>query len=226
MERIFKHNANDLDREVTPFERSVLETPAEEVPAAGEAAEYLDPETLRASVISDALAEARREAEHKVNEAYEQGLARGIAAGEERFRESLAECEQALRGTAEAMRAAYQEFLDSLEPEVFELVRLVAERVLDRELRQDTQAIHATLRRALACIADRAHLTVRLHPDDLTAVREHKVTLLEEFEAVKHLDLAPDPDLSPGSCVVDSERMHVDARLETLLENVLNELAD
>jgi flagellar assembly protein FliH len=227
-DKIFKRDSEATARDVTPFERSLLENPAHAMPGPGADCEVgpADLETLRDQVLAEAMAEARDEAKRKIEEAYEKGLQRGIEAGEAQFREEVGESARVLQEAATAMRAAYDDFLNSLEPEVFELVTLIAERVVGREVRTDPEIIHATVRRAISVVADRASLTVRLNPEDAQALREHKAALLEEFEGVQHLHVEPDPEISRGSCQVDSGRVHVDARFEKLLENVLNELAD
>lgn len=227
-EKIYKRDSDASDRDVAPFERSALETPLQDIaatePNAADGPADLD--ALREKVIAEAIEQGKEEAKRKVAEAYEKGLQKGIQAGEAQFQEQVGESAQVLQEAAAAMRAAYEEFLNALEPEVFELVTLIAERVVGREVRTDRELIHDTVRRAIAVVADRGTLTVRLNPEDAQALREQKVTLLEEFEGIEHLRIEPEPEISPGGCRVDSGRMHVDARIETLLENVLNELAD
>ncbi len=228
MEKIYKRDSDIAAREAAPFERSALESPLHHMPESEPEPEEepVDLEALREQVIADAMAEAREEAKRKVEEAYDKGMQRGMEAGEAQFREQVGESAQVLQEAAAAMRASYEEFLNSLEPEVFELVTLIAERVVGREVRTDPEIIHTTVRRAIGCVADRATLTVRLNPADAQALRDQKVNLLEEFEGVQHLHVEPDDEISRGGCRVDSGRMHVDARVETLLENVLSELAD
>jgi flagellar assembly protein FliH len=228
IDRIYKHNAPDSARWVQPFERLLLEAQQGEVDpseidfAAGE----LDPDALRQQVISEALTEARGEAERKVREAYEEGLRLGMEEGLRRFEERIAHCSEALEEAAEAMKHARQNFLDSLEPEVFDMVRLITERVLAREIRTDKELVLHTARRALECLTHEEKLRIRVNPADYAAMKENQITLLEEFHGVSHIDIDEDEEVSPGGCMIDTTRIHVDARLETLLGHVLGELAD
>jgi flagellar assembly protein FliH len=124
------------------------------------------------------------------------------------------------------MRAARDAFLESLEPQVVELVTLIAERILRRECATDRDLILRTVRRALEVISDRQRLTVRLNPDDAAALRAHEIRLLEEFPGLQPLLIEPDAAITPGGCTVESATAHVDARLETLLAGVIDALLD
>lgn len=184
--------------------------------------EERDPAALREAV----LAEARAEAAKRVQEAYTEGFQRGMAAGREAFEKSVAGAAELLSAAASAMREARAAFLDSLEPQVVELVGLITERVLQREAKTDPDLIHSTVRRALACIADRQRLRLQVHPDDLEALRRQKITLLEDFPGVEELNIETSEEVSRGGCVVESGHMQADARLEVLLNNVLDLLTE
>ncbi len=179
--------------------------------------EVVDPAAIRAAI----LEEARAEAEAKVKEAFEAGFQRGMEKGREAFEASVSECAAALHRAAEAMQSARHEFLASLEPQVTELATLIAERVLQREVRTDPDLILSTVRRALACIVDRQHLKLRINPADLEALQEHKIALLADFDGEVDMAVEVDEDVAPGDCLVDSELMHVEARMDCLLAEVL-----
>ncbi len=122
------------------------------------------------------------------------------------------------------MREAREAFLDSLEPQVVELVALAARRVLQREIATDPELLHTTIRRALSKLADRQSLSVRLNPADVHTLREHRVTLLQDFSGVEDLDIVADESIQQGSCVIDSKTMRADARLDLILEDILAQL--
>ncbi len=181
-----------------------------------------DPEALREAV----LREAREEAAAKLQEAYAEGHRRGLESAQEEFAASVGQCAEALAEASESITQAHDAFLDTLAPQVFELATLVAERVLGREVRSDPELVHSTARRALQRITDRQRLRVRVNPDDLEALRRHEVTLLEEFDGIQEMEIEADEAVLPGGCTVESELMQVDARLETLLANILGALTE
>lgn len=207
---------------VTPMDRDALpDFPAAQFRMADDL-DLMDPEMLRETI----LAEARMEAERKIREAYDEAYQRGLDNGEEVFRESVAQAAQTLENAALQILDARKAFLDALEPQVVELATLIAERVINREVRTDPEIIVNTVRRALAQIADRQTLRLRVHPSDYEALRARQVTLLEEFSGVEAIEIAPDDAVTPGGCIAESRLMQVDARMETLLGNVLETLTE
>jgi len=182
--------------------------------------EPIDLEALRHEV----LAQAREEAAALIQQAYDEGLRRGEDAGRVAFEARIAGVAELLEQAARDMHTARTEYLDSLEPQVVELVNLVARRTLQRELSTDTALISATVRRALAKLGDRQRLVARLHPEDAAIMRDERADLLENFVGIEELHLVIDDTLTRGSCVIDSTTMMVDARLDALLEEVLAEL--
>lgn len=213
---------------VEAFDRAALEdfphfplNPEE--PEAGEILpeeEPIDLEALRAEV----MAQAREEATALIQQAYNEGLRRGEDAGRAAFEARIAGVAELLEQAAQDMHAARAAFLDSLEPQVVDLVALVGRRTLQRELATDPALISATVRRALAKLADRQRLVARLHPEDAAIMRDERAALLENFVGIEELHLVVDETLARGCCIIDSTTMQVDARLDSLLEEILDEL--
>lgn len=176
----------------------------------------LDPASL--------LAEARAEAQRKVQEAYNEGLRRGTAAGEDNFRKEVGEAARALKDIAEAVRQAHEDFLRNLEPQVVKLASAIAARILQRESQVDRELVLTTVRSALGKMADRAHIRIRANPNDLQVLRNHRNHLLEEFDGIAHLEIIPDDTIRSGGSVVESEKLHVDAQFDAQLDGILNSL--
>ena len=171
---------------------------------------------------ADILAAAREEAEAKVREAYNEGLRRGQEEGRKRFEEAVAESAAALREAAAAIHAANETFLVSLEPEVVALAFSLAERILQREAATDPAIAAATARAALEHLVGGERVVIRVNPRDLDAMRAQKLTLLEQFDGIQQIDVVPDEHVAPGGCLVDSELSHVDARISSQLQNLLD----
>ncbi|MBI3118969.1 MAG: hypothetical protein HYZ00_09810 [Candidatus Hydrogenedentes bacterium] len=172
------------------------------------------------------LAELRAETQSKVEQAFKEGHRRGLDAGRKEFLESTAHAAEALEAAAQAIREARETFLASLESQVIELVALICQRVLQREVRTDPELVQTTVRRALGKISDQQRLRVRVHPADRDALRRHRLTLLEDFKGIEELEIEADESVTPGGCVVESGFLHVDARIESVLANVLEALSE
>jgi len=172
------------------------------------------------------VAAARAEAEKKLQEAYEEGLRRGTEEGRAQFEATLAECREALQNAAQAMARARDEFLASLEPQVAALAVAVAERIIGREARTDPELVVRTVRAALEHLVDREGMVVHLHPDDLAALKQHEVDLLDRLEGVKELEMIPDETVVPGGCIIDTGAVRVDAAVDAQLQSILDALLE
>lgn len=182
----------------------------------------LDPDALRQEI----LAEARAEAERKVQEAYQEGLARGTEAGREAFEASLAQCGEALMQAGAALQEAHAAFLENLEPQILTLVKEIAARVIDVELKSNPDIVAHTVRRALELLSDDHRVVLSLNPQDLEAIATHQVELLDSFPRIEALSLQADESVAPGGCVASTDTTDVDARLDVILAQVLDSLTE
>lgn len=172
------------------------------------------------------LAELREEAEQKLQEAYREGYTRGLASGRSDFEERVQHSADALDQAAISIQESRQAFLDSLEPQVMDLVTQIVKKVLEREATTDTSLFRSTVARALARLADAQHVRLRLNPDDHKAIQDEQITFLKDFKGIESLDLTPDESITPGGCIAETDRMQVDARIETLLSNVFDTIEE
>ncbi|NIA14322.1 MAG: hypothetical protein GWP08_09585 [Nitrospiraceae bacterium] len=216
MSNVYKMTAmTHLPRTLSVYEREALEEMRGETSKAGE---DLTPEMV--------LAAARDEAEQKVRAAHAEGMRRGEEAGETKFREAVAESAAALEAAARAMHDARERFLDGLEPQVLELAVAIAGQIVQREVETGRDVVRATVRRALTHLLDRETMVVRVNPADLDAMRNERITLLEEFEEVRQIVVQADDTVDPGGCIVESELMQVDARMSVQLDTIMQILRD
>lgn len=175
---------------------------------------------------AEVLAAARQEAEEKVKEAYAQGYRRGEEKGLEEFRAKVDGASKVLELAAIEIQRKRSEFINSLEPQVVRIAEMVAERILHRECREDSELIHATVRSALELIVDRAELSVTLHPNDQETLRNNKADLLETFDGIERLRIVTDEKVARGGCIVESDEVVIDATLESQLQQLLDALRE
>lgn len=176
----------------------------------------LDPHTV--------LAEARAQAQQKVREAYEEGLRRGHAAGQQRFDEGVGQAVETLHGVSEQMLQARVEFLDSLQPQLVQLAVALAERILEREVQLDPTVVATTARAALERIVDAERVLLRVNPTDLAVLRERKADYLAEFEQIETIEFSPDPEIPSGGCIAATEQLEIDARLSEQLYTMMAQM--
>ncbi len=149
-------------------------------------------------------------------QAREEGYAAGRAEG---LVDAAREREVMVR-RFEAMLDAAARPLDALdeatEQELARLATVIARRVIAHELATSPALIvQAVQQAARALPAATREVRVRVHPDDLAVLRQHGA-------AEEHWQLLPDPALSPGDCMLESDRSRLDARVEARLAAVVD----
>jgi flagellar assembly protein FliH len=204
----------DEEREVPTFE-----APEEPEEKAMEEAS-LDPDAIREEI----MAAARVDAEEKVQEAYQEGLARGTEAGREAFDATLAKCSKTLNAAGAALEESHRAFLDDLEPQVLSLVKALVTKVIEVELKTNPDVLKKSVERALALLVDGHQVSLLLNPADVEAVKAHEVGLLDSFPGIARLDVLADETVEPGGCIARTDTTDVDARVDTLLAQVLDSL--
>jgi flagellar biosynthesis/type III secretory pathway protein FliH len=133
-------------------------------------------------------------------------------------RELAAETEAALKIEKEKLAALFQAELDRFytrsEPELARLVLSIAARVCRQELALNREGVLQWVREGLSVLGDDGLRTVRVHHDDVAAVR----ALTETVGA--GVRIQGDSSLAPGDVMIDGEREQFDARVSTRLEEV------
>lgn len=169
---------------------------------------------------------ARSEADRKVQEAYAEGMRRGIDAGKRQIEEQAAEAVRALERTAQVIQEARENYLDAMTPQIVALAHAMAQRILDREAKLDPDVVSTSARKAVENLLDRAHVTLRVNPEDLASLRDHANGFEELFKGVESVTVVGDDAIARGGCVAESETMTADAQLETQLSAILDTLSE
>jgi len=146
---------------------------------------------------------AAAEAAALLREEDERDRAARRAEDERRVRAALA----AVEAAAAALRERERELVAAGQQRLERLAVELAEAVVARELEPGAASARAALHRALSAVDEAEAREVRLHPDDLAALRQ--------LGAVPEgLALAPDDTLARGDAVVVVADGAVDARVE------------
>jgi flagellar assembly protein FliH len=167
---------------------------------------------------------------------HEDGIKRGLAAGEEKGRAEALEAARgafatastgavsALASLASSWKDAHRMLFHDARQDVLAMAIAVARRVAPRLPEIDPGVAADACGAALAMIGAAHSLTIRLHPDDLDAVK----TLLDERIAglgdAAHVRWMADPAVEPGGARIENPRAAVDARMSTQLNRISDEL--
>jgi flagellar assembly protein FliH len=150
-------------------------------------------------------------------EAYDDGLRKGIAAGEEKLRLEV----QKLDGMLHDLARPFAELDRQVEQELLLLAVALARQIVRRELKTDPTQIIGIIRDAIAALPVAARdVRVRLHPEEAAVVRQH----LAPTESERAWQIVEDPVMARGGCEVVTATSRIDARVETRLGAMLSEL--
>jgi flagellar assembly protein FliH len=193
-------------------------SPEEEAAAIRAEAEHMLAEAR--SQVAEFLREAQQQAQAMEAEARERGFREGMEAAQEAQRRLLADLE-ALRAAVQAEREL---FFENLEPEVVRLALAIAEKMIRQEVDLHPEIVVGVARAALLQLKDAQTARVSAHPASVDALRQHLASSLPGGPS--EISIHATPLVSPGGCVVDSDRGSVDARLETQMERITTALQE
>lgn len=165
---------------------------------------------------------SEEELKQRINDAFNDGLKEGKELAER----GLINVFRALRSSSEAIHNLRDKVLRESEDEILKLVMLVARKIIIREVTEDRSILAEVVQNALAGLSAREELVVRINPDDFQLATSGRDELLHKELINDRLSLKPDPSISTGFCMVDTEMGTIDASLEGQLEQLYRTLLE
>lgn len=143
-------------------------------------------------------------------EGFEQGRREGREAGMAEIRQQAAR----LQAICELMSRPLEELDQAVEDQILQLVTVIAQQMIRRELKTNPGEIVAVVRESLALlpVASR-EVRVQLHPDDAALVRE----ALGQPGSDRSWQIVEDPVITPGGCRVVTDMSRIDSTVESRL---------
>lgn len=150
---------------------------------------------------------AASEAQNIKDEAYQKGYEEGRDAGAAELTEVVAKASQ-----------RFAELEKQIEPQLRDLALKIARKILGHELEFRPEAVVDIIRQALSEKArQRREIFLRVNPEDMKYVREHKAELLEVLSRAAEIGLREDPDVARHGVIIETDAGMIDAQLETQL---------
>ncbi len=174
------------------------------------------------SVPETRLSEMQQEAEGRVRAAYNQGLAAGEAAAQQRSQQKLEPVLNGLNTLIAELAGLRKRVRADAEDSAVKLALAVARRVIYRELATDPEAILGLVKAAFDKLNARETHRLRVSPADAAAIEEHRARL----QLPPGLEIASDTSLPPGSAIFETSRGDLDASIDTQLAEIDRGLTD
>jgi Flagellar biosynthesis/type III secretory pathway protein len=145
---------------------------------------------------------------------------RGMADLSTQFRTELRLAVAAFNDGCQKIDKQRQAMFQHNRTELINLIILLSEKILHRELASPRNVIAATLEKALEQAIASTEYTVTLHPDDLAVAEAKAPELIASIRGLSRLIFKTDANMTRGGCLLESSNCTVDASIEQQLNNM------
>lgn len=161
------------------------------------------------------LDSAASEAAHLRAQAHRDGYAQGLEEARRHTQAQLARLGEIVQGA----RADTAQMLRNAERDVIDLVLLITERVVYRELSLNPALVVESVRQAMEVAETGIVVRVRVNPEDLAFVEATWQDIAAEHR-LQAVELAADGLVQRGGCVVETRTGAIDAQVDTKIAEV------
>jgi flagellar assembly protein FliH len=194
--------------------------------ARAEAARILAEGKAAAQRETTAIREQARAAGHQ--EGFEAGMAEGRQAGHD---EALAAATGKLKDLAtrwsQALDLLHQHMPEHVADARMDLVALamaIARRVTHQQAKTNPQVAAAVVEETLRTAGTARRVALSVNPGEADMLAEYLPELLSKLRSIEEVELTEDAGISPGGCVLRFGEGQIDARIETQLDRIAEEL--
>jgi len=167
---------------------------------------------------------ARQEAElikkHSWEEGYREGQEKAFQEIEDLRSKTLLECHQMV----EEARKTKESIIRSAEEDIVSLALAIARKIIDKEVRENSDIIINLIRSTLAMVGNAGNSKILVNSHDFETVAENRFSLASPGQAIEHLEVQLDNRITPGGFIIESDVGIVDAQLETRISKVAEAL--
>jgi len=162
-------------------------------------------------------------------QAYSKGFELGRVEGRDQaIREANEKLEREIQAITELisnLQDQYEELAKKNENRIIELIFKIASRIATKTLEIDQQAIVEVVRQTVSNISMNDQMIIEIHPNLIHFFEELQSKAGRDFEFLKNAKFEPNEGISIGGCVVRTEFGQIDARLETRINNLWQNLS-
>ena len=170
-----------------------------------------DRNKIRADIIAK-----RKEIQEACDKAFSEGLREGI--NQEKNKLSMAM--ESVAKLIKDLKILKNEFLKNSEKDIIDLIFLIAEKVVHREVSTNKNIIMHVLRDTVKNVNDREGVKIRLNPRDYNYIMELWPDFLDKFCDMENTLIEEDEEIGQGGAVVETHSGEIDARLDHQLDKI------
>lgn len=161
-----------------------------------------------------------------IEESKQKGYEKGYKKG---FEEGCLEAEKVIKQANEIKREYLQkkaEYIAQLEKDIIELVIRISEKVINKKLEDDKEAIISIVLKGLKNLLVSEKVIIRVSKDDYDIIELAKEKILAEASLIEDIEVKIDNSLEKGGCVIETERGCVDVSVKTQIESMKKTLRE
>jgi len=153
-------------------------------------------------------------------QAYEEARKQGYEAGLKQGIEEMKLKASQLQGTFNFLTHPLEEMDSEVEHQLADLAVILAKQLLKKESALDAQHIYALVHESLEYLPVKARdVRVRLNPDDIALLNQAEINTSEQSWSC-----TADRTIAAGGCVIESDTSHIDATVETRVQQLIEQL--
>ena len=189
-----------------------------------------------AEILEQARQDIAEERRKLLEDARQTGRDEGLKTAEQDIENRAAElartwADEGLQSTLPAMQEVGRtlsreraKWLADWEADVIRLAVGIAEKIVRRQIDTNPAIAPDLIRETLELVTSAARLRIRLHPKDTDNLGGFENDIGTALNGIAEVDVVPDETVTPGGCVLETEHGRIDARIETQLERITQEL--
>jgi len=152
-------------------------------------------------------------------QAYKEGFEEGQKQGLEQFKVQSTSLKEKLIQVINKLQKPLAKIDKEVEEQLLQVCVMIAKQVIRRELKQEPEQIAAVIRECLKILpSSNTYPKIKLHPDDYQCVKEIYPNL--EDPSDQGWVIIEDSSITPGGCIVDSDSSHIDATIESRINQI------
>lgn len=182
------------------------------------------PTYLTVSQLQDIQKQAYDEA---YKQGYDEAYQKGIKDSEQYLQQQTQQQQQELKAKAQQLQNAFNALarplsdVDSaVEQQLTEMVFYLSRQILDQELKTNPEHITRVLQQSIARLPmSQRNVLIKLNPADIQLMQDNDIDIDDH-----DWKLEADESISVGGCLVESEAVRIDRRLETRMKELTKQL--
>ncbi|MGD0210724.1 MAG: FliH/SctL family protein [Desulfomonilia bacterium] len=166
------------------------------------------------------LKKAGAEKEAIEMEAYRKGLEQGQAQGQKMAAKKIEPLIQTVSNAIEELKKMRQVIIEKHQDQLLEILVLMAEKVIHREIHLSPDIILDTIRQACTHLTETEEIRLRIHPSDFEYIRDIERILSTHLTGKRNVHFVEDGAIDRGGIIIDTEFGEIDASIRSQIDHM------